>query len=330
MSQKKRKRMDFSELTDCFVANDVRTVKQAWQLAKTMKLDGDVLLWQTLGEQKSVPELLSKFNLAWHGASSTGTLHTKCDFPLASFVVPMECHQWAQEGHRTKTLILQGLPKLGKTELACALMLQVRKSFQFLNTCDDLREVSMEADEGLVLDEVDFSKLSVNDCKAWTDLAKTRRTAARNKNGILLQGTPRIFTTNSKFDEFWPCGLLLPHQIDAIHRRVIWVVCQDVRQLTADQAATGATAALKADGSSSSRLGSSSSSDSSLSRLAGLAALLADLTPRKRTKICEMLQDKTSPKAPVPVTQGKKQHEESLLDHSAEVEDPFDHGGGLD
>ena len=290
---KKRSRMDFSEITDCFAAHNVRTVKQAWQLAKTMKLDGDVLLWQTLGEQKSVTELLAKFNLGWHGESSGGTLHNKSDFPLSAFVVPEECMQWVRHDSSTHALILQGMPKLGKTEMACALMLEVRKSFHFLNTCDDLREITMEADEGLVLDEVDFSSLSVNDCKAWTDLAKARRTAARNKNGVLLKGTPRIFTTNSRFEEFFPRGLLLPHQIDAIHRRVKWVVCGDVRAVT--EAATGSNSAV--NGTSSSSSGHTSSnirvalSDSAAKVSQDLFQAVKQFSPATKRKFIEALAD---------------------------------------
>ena len=293
VKHKKRSRMDFLEITDCFAAHNVRTVMQAWQLAKNTKLDGDVLLRQTLGEQKSVTELLAKFNLGWHGESSAGTLHNKSDFLLSSFVVPEECMQQARRDSSTHALILQGMPKLGKTEMACALMLEVRKSFHFLNTCDDLREITMEADEGLVLDEVDFSSLSVNDCKAWTDLAKARRTAARNKNGVLLKGTPRIFTTNSMFEEFFPRGLLLPHQIDAIHRRVKWVVRGDVRAVT--EAATDSNSAV--NGTSSSSSGHSSSnirvalSDATAKICQDLFQAVKQFSPATKRKFIEALAD---------------------------------------
>ena len=292
VKHKKRSRMDFSEITDCFAAHNVRTVKQAWQLVKHMKLGGDVLLWQTLGEQKSVTELLAKFNLGWHGESSGGTLHNKSDFPLSSFVVPEECMQWVRRDSSTHALILQGMPKLGKTEMARALMLEVRKSFHFLNTCDDLREITMEADEDLVLDEVVFSSLSVNDCKAWTDLAKARRTAARNKNGVLLKGTPRIFTTNSMFEEFFPRGVLLPHQIDAIHRRVKWVVCGDVRAVT--EAATDSNSAVNGTSSSS---GHSSSnirvalSDATAKVCQDLFQAVKQFSPATKRKFIEALAD---------------------------------------
>ena len=57
---RKRKLLTFSEMTDAFIEGQVKTEKQAWQLAKARKVAGDDTLYNTLGDAKSVATLVCK------------------------------------------------------------------------------------------------------------------------------------------------------------------------------------------------------------------------------------------------------------------------------
>ena len=48
---RKRSLLTFSEITDAFVENSVKSGKAAWQLAKSRKLAGDDTLFNTLHEK---------------------------------------------------------------------------------------------------------------------------------------------------------------------------------------------------------------------------------------------------------------------------------------
>jgi len=319
--QKQRTRLTGSEVTDLFVEHSIVSTKGAWQLAKRLKIDGQPQLWETLFAVPSVAQLMAKFLEAWHERPASGTLLTTCEFPLSSFFVPRECEQWLQADHQTKTLIIHGLPKRGKTELACALMLRVRPGgYHFLNTTDDLRRVEVAADEGLVIDETLFRDHSPNDCKSWCDLKKQRFTQARNSNGRIPQGTPRIFTTNYSWQEFWPPGLLAPDQIESIQRRVLWLSCSsDLRKL-APAIAAHASGDQSRDGASSS--GAPSESANLLLRM------LSTLSPGTKQKVTSAIHALDSCPAPptVPTAPASANREPE----EAEEEDVFGHGGSLD
>ena len=48
---RRRSLLTFSEITDSFVENNVKSAKEAWQIAKTRKLAGDDTLFNTLHDK---------------------------------------------------------------------------------------------------------------------------------------------------------------------------------------------------------------------------------------------------------------------------------------
>ena len=123
---RKRKLLTFSEITDAFVEEGVRTERQAWIVAKRRKELGDDTLFNTLGNSKCVGALIAKVKQAWACESMTsGTLITELDFPLRHFLpvgsVDKRPPSWMKKDFSELVLILCGKGGLGKTELACAL-----------------------------------------------------------------------------------------------------------------------------------------------------------------------------------------------------------------
>ena len=236
---RKRSLMTFSEITDAFVENSVRTSQDAWTLAKTRKVAGDETLWNTLGSQADVAVLVHKIVTAWNCESmESGTHVSSPDYTLVNFSSLPDIHErltwWLQEGHKQVSLILQGAGGLGKTELAWALMHECARGagFHFLNRFDRLRDVLIGPGQGLVFDEVCLADRTIDDAKSIVDLSKTRDVVARNKDGKLPKHTPRAFSTNWAWDQFWPREARLVEHHAAITRRVLWVhITQDVRRL---------------------------------------------------------------------------------------------------
>ena len=241
MRGRKRKLMTFSEVTDAFVEKQVKTEKQAWELAKSRKLAGDDTLYNTLGDARCVASLVSKVRRAWDcEAMSSGTLHCQPDFNLSAFValgsINMALSRWILGEWKTKALILSGDGGLGKTELACAMVHAVApcKAFHFLNKIDRLRDVVFSPGEGLVIDETFLANLEIDDAKGLLDIVKHRDIACRNKDGHIPRGTPRVFTTNWSWDEYWPREAFSTRHQTAIRRRVTWVdISQDLRRAPA-------------------------------------------------------------------------------------------------
>ena len=230
---RKRKLMTFSELTDAFVEASVRTEKDAWTLGKFRKEAGDDTMYNTLGSTPCVNSLVVKIRRAWDCQSMAGgTLCSESDFPLHMFVPLSQVNpalaEWVAGGWKNVCLILCGLGGLGKTELACALMMAVAPSgtYHFINKLDRLRDVLFCPGEGLVADEACLVDHDVDDIKGLLDLAKSRDVQCRNRDGHIPKGTPRIFSTNWSWDLFWPRDAWLPANAVAIQRRVLWVDIQ--------------------------------------------------------------------------------------------------------
>jgi hypothetical protein len=234
----KRKLMTFSEVADAFVEHGVKTEKDAWVLAKSRKVIGDDTLFNTLGAAPCVRLLAAKVRAAWNcEAMSTGTLVVKPDYALDCFIplesVDPELVSWMQGGWKHRALVLHGDAGLGKTELACAMMHKAApsSSFHFVNKLDRLRDVVFTPGEGFVYDEACLAANDVDDAKAIVDVAKTRDVACRNKDGCIPFGTPRIFSTNWRWAQFWPRDALTGVHAKAIKRRVLWVsVSKDLRK----------------------------------------------------------------------------------------------------
>lgn len=238
---RKRKLLTFSELTDAFVEGAVRNEREAWVLAKARKVGGDDTLYNTLGASHPVSALVARVRQAWHPEGiSTGTLMTKPDFLLKDFVpigrVGRKVLDWVRGAWKHQVLVLSGDGGLGKTELACALMHHVApsKAFHFLNKADRIRDVVWAPGEGLVIDEVCLADMEIDNVKAWLDLKKTRDVSARNRDGTIPKGTPRIFATNWVWEQFWPRDAFHKNHAKPVSRRVLWVaVHADARRVTA-------------------------------------------------------------------------------------------------
>jgi hypothetical protein len=234
---RKRSLLSFSEVTDAFVEGGVKCARDAWMLAKARKVAGDDTLFNTLGSQ-DVSALVAKVISAWHCDSMImDTLRMSAEFPLDQFVPLDQIHpglsEWLTNGHKTVSLIMSGRGGLGKTELACALMSRVCKGhgFHFLNRLDRLRDVLFISGQGLLVDEACLRERCVDDAKAILDVAKSRDVVCRNKDGRIPQATPRIFSTNWSWDQFFPPDAGKADHEFAIRRRSLWVsVDKDLRQ----------------------------------------------------------------------------------------------------
>lgn len=242
---RKRSLLDFSELTDVFVENSVRTPQAAWAIAKRRKQEGDVCLWNTLGAAKDVASLVDKVLQGWHNENQQDVpFFTMADFPLTSFIVPDAVAEWISHGHEELALVISGPPKKGKTELACAAAARVSElmcdrkqqpgvaGYFFLNELDDIKFVKLKTGQVLVVDECSLRDIPSNTCKAWLDLKKPRRIKCRNFTGTLPQGTARIFITNDSWSQFISLeALKKPHDEEAIKRRCLFhTVTADMRR----------------------------------------------------------------------------------------------------
>ena len=235
---RKRKLMTFSEVTDAFVEGLVKTEKQAWELAKSRKLAGDDTLYNTLGDARCVASLVAKVRRAWDcERMASGTLQTRPDFCLGAFValgsVDVALLKWLKGEWAARTLIFSGNGGLGKTELACAMAHAVApcKAYHFLNKIDRLRDVVFSPGEALVVDEALLAFMEIDDVKGLIDLSKQRDVTCRNRDGHIPRGTPRIFSTNWSWEEFWPREAFSVRHLSAIKRRVTWVdVTTDLRR----------------------------------------------------------------------------------------------------
>lgn len=245
-SGRKRSLLTPSEITDAFVENEVRTAKDAWILAKSRKLSGDVTLYNTLHKANDVEQLVAKHLTAWNCEQmDTGTLVKAPDFILAKFLplgqIDKKLVSWLRGDWKSLVLVLCGPGGLGKTELACAIMHCLVKSvgFHFVNKVDRLRDVLFTPGQGLVVDEVCLKAREIDDVKALIDLMKARDVSCRNKDGRIPKGVPRILVTNWKAKDFWPDEAREEAHARPIERRHVWVdVLKDVRKLSSSASAS--------------------------------------------------------------------------------------------
>ena len=197
-------------------------------------LEGNEILYNTLGSHKNVPELVNKVLQAWHCDSGladndTVVVSASLKYTLTHFIplpkIDEKLVAWIRGGYKEVVLILSGLGGLGKTGLAKALMAIVCKgsSFHFLNRVDRLRDTFFTPGQGVVLDEVLMADRSVDDLKALLDLEETRDVNCRNRDGRIPAGCPRILSTNWSWSRFWPAEAFLPEHEAGVARRFWWV-----------------------------------------------------------------------------------------------------------
>ena len=160
-----------------------------------------------------------------------GMLQKTVQYPLSAFKVPDGVRHWMDHGRGEKVLILHGEGGLGKTELACAVMYELTGPFFFLDKLDAAKKINFRGVEGLVIDDVNFSRLEVDDVKSWLDVQKPRCTHCRNDDAFIPAGTIRIFTTNYRSVNFFPVEARMEEHVKAIKRRVQWVdINEDARR----------------------------------------------------------------------------------------------------
>ena len=83
----------------------------------------------------------------------------------------------------------------------------------------------------LYLVQASMATADVNNCKNWCDLEHGRPVKCRHVNSYLPAFTPRVMTTNSPFERFFPVEAQLPSNDWAIRRRITWyVVDGDLRR----------------------------------------------------------------------------------------------------
>ena len=214
------------------------TEQGAWVLAKSRKVAGGDTLFNTLGNAPCVRALVAKIRQAWHCETApTGTLRMHRGYTLDAFAavgsVDPGLAEWISGGWQRTALFIHGPRGFGKTEFACAVMHCVApaKRCHFLNKIDRLRDVSVSPGEGLVVDEACFANREVDDVKGVIDLKKGRDVTCRNRDGHIPKGTPRIFTTNWAWEQFWPQDAFLPKHLVPIERRILWVtIKEDLRK----------------------------------------------------------------------------------------------------
>lgn len=228
---KRRRTLTFSEFTDYVVENRCVDEADVWRLAKRLKTAGEDLMWNYL-ENKDVGSVLRKALRGWHHESlPQGMLQKTVQYPISAFIVPEGVRRWMDHGSGEKALILHGEGGLGKTELACAVMYELTGPFFFLDKLDAAKKIQFRGGEGLVIDDVNFSKLEVDDVKSWLDIQKPRFTHCRNDDAFIPAKTMRIFTTNSRRVDFFPVEARMEEHVKAIKRRVEWVdINEDVRR----------------------------------------------------------------------------------------------------
>ena len=88
---------------------------------------------------------------------------------------------------------------------------------------DSVWQISWMPKQGLLIDEICFRHLDIDDTKAILDLSKTRDVHCRNKDWAIPKLTPKILCTNWKREVFWPADARLPEHKAPIDRRHRWV-----------------------------------------------------------------------------------------------------------
>ena len=201
---KRRTTLTFSEFTDYVIENRCQDENDVWRLAKCLKTKGEDLMWNYL-EHRDVGNTLRKALRGWHHESMPqGMLQKSVEFPLSAFCVPPAVQNWVKFLSSEKVLILHGQGGLGKTELACAVMHSLTGVFFFLDKLDAAKKIHFRGGEELVVDDVNFSKLDIDDMRSWLDVKKPRFAHCRNDDAFLPAGTKRIFTTNFDIVDFFP------------------------------------------------------------------------------------------------------------------------------
>lgn len=103
--------------------------------------------------------------------------------------------------------------------------------YWFIDDPDDFRELEGQITEGhgFIVDELSMAEVRPNQIMKLFDLEKTRRVKCRHFNGTLPRRCPRIYCTNSGFEEFYP--RMRPYdQTGVVRRQLFQKVVGDIRK----------------------------------------------------------------------------------------------------
>jgi hypothetical protein len=238
-SSRKRKRLSFDEVSNVILegvgAGPIRTAAALEAAARSLKQEGKVELWNCLGELKSRIEVNELVARVWrlNGNLIHPLWHPDAPYAIEEFdYQTLDCvAEWIGGKYKTHALVLSGDGGLGKTSLAEALIKQVSAGgYWFLDDPDDFREIDgfLQADHGLVIDEVELSSIHPNQIKKLFDLEKGRRVKCRHFNGTIPPGCARIFITNSDEKAFYP-KMSAYDQTGVMRRQLFQAVKCDLR-----------------------------------------------------------------------------------------------------
>ena len=148
-------------------------------------------------------------------------------FPLSDFHVPPEIQEWMGHETKEKSLIIQGLGGLGKTQMAKAILASMGKYF-FVDSLDTIKHLFFVNGEALLCDDVTLSEFTIDQVKSLLDISCDRAVRCRHEDGIVPAGTVRIFLTNHEKLFFFPQGFQMTQHTTAIDRRMKWVEVEHV------------------------------------------------------------------------------------------------------
>lgn len=238
---KKRKRLSFDEFSNVVIegvgAGPLRTGKAVEETASRLKDDGNVELWNYVGDFKTAKDVNIAVSKVWRlrgDRAAHPLFHMQATYPLEAFSYQefQSIKQWLEGKWKTHTLVLSGDGGLGKSGLGEALLMRVCPGgFWFLDDPDDFRELDglLEQGHGLMIDEITLYATPPNQIKKLFDLEKTRRVQCRHFNGTIPQGCPRIVTTNSELHEFYPAKMSKQNRTGVMRRQLFEHIDRDVR-----------------------------------------------------------------------------------------------------
>jgi hypothetical protein len=122
--------------------------------------------------------------------------------------------------------------RLGKTNLGEALIHELCPGgYWFVDDPDDFRELEghIQPGQGIVVDEIALKDYTVNQVKKLYDVEKARRVKCRHFNGTIPEGCPRIFSTNSDMEGYYPKMKNKHDRTGIMRRQLFQTVRRDVR-----------------------------------------------------------------------------------------------------
>jgi hypothetical protein len=258
--RKKRKRLSFDEVSNIILEGlgdgPLTTGKALEEAAKTLKLKGQIELWNYVGDMKSPQDVNGLVEKVWrlHGKNEHHMWRAKAEYDVSSFNLEGlgAVRAFRNGAFKKRALILSGDGGLGKTNLGEALANEICPGgYWFVDDPDDFKELEglLQPGHAIVMDEISLHNYNPNQIKRLFDLEKARRIKCRHFNGTKPKGCPLILCTNSVKEKFFP-RLDDKHDRTGISRRHLFQdVVVDVRRLLPKQQVTAAPTAAPQAGS---------------------------------------------------------------------------------